>query len=62
MQLVQPPSCLKRFTEEALETMFPARESAHVGRQPCAFSSHLEISDFTASWDGTSEGRGFDSC
>ena len=62
MQLVQPPSCLKAFTEEALETMSPARESAHVGRQPCAFSSHPQISDFTASWDGTTEGRGFDSC
>ena len=49
MQLIQPPSCLKTFTEEALETMSPARESAHVGRQPWAFSSHPEISDFTAS-------------
>ena len=62
MQLIQPPSCLKTFTEEALETMSPASESAHVGREPWAFSSHPEISDFTASWDGTSEGRGFDSC
>lgn len=49
MQLIKPPSCLKTFTGEALETMSPARESAHVGRQPWAFSSHPEISDFTAS-------------
>ena len=43
MQLIKPPSCLKTFTEEALETMSPARESAHVGRQPWAFSSHPEF-------------------
>ena len=37
MQLIKPPSCLKTFTEEALETMSPARESAHVGGSPGHF-------------------------